>query len=112
VWPDQGASGFAPDDLYVRRFWTAAVGPGAVADLLRLIAAAQKGDAIRRPLHLATLAREGLVLVAPGHVWVRTRIPPLQRKHLRRFPPALKAEHRAAVSTRQTAGSQNRQTES
>src|SRR3972149_9236326 len=58
---DREAHGHAPTDAAVRRFWTAVVGPGAVADLLRLTAAAQTGRRLREPVHLSLLAAEGLV---------------------------------------------------
>ncbi|HZD22439.1 MAG TPA: hypothetical protein VE569_03430 [Acidimicrobiia bacterium] len=41
--------GVEPSDPYVRRFWVAALGPGAVAELLRLISAAGKGEEVRLP---------------------------------------------------------------
>lgn len=85
--------GFPPDHPYVRRFWTAAIGPGAVADLLRLTAAARQGGALRRPVHLASLAREGLVGFQRGDLWVRPVVPPLSTAQLRRLPSFLRAEH-------------------
>jgi len=69
-------------------------GPGAVADLLRLITAARRGRSLREPLHLAELARAGLVRFANARVWVREWVPPLSDAHLRRLPPALRGEHR------------------
>ena len=94
LWTDRlPAAGYPPDHPYVRRYWTAVLGPGAVADLLRLITAARRGFPIRQPLHLAELARAGLVRFEPGRVWVRETVPPLSRRHLRRLPPALRGEH-------------------
>jgi len=78
----------------VRRYWTAVLGPGAVTDLLRLMTAARRGCPIRQPLHLAELARAGLVRFGPGRVWVRETVPPLSAAHHRRLPPAVRAEHR------------------
>jgi len=84
--------GYPPHHPYVRRYWTAVLGPGAVADLLRLITAARRGCSLREPLHLAELARAGLVRFEPGRVWVRDTVPPLSPPNLRRLPPALRGE--------------------
>lgn len=94
---DRDAAGHAPSDPAVRRFWTAIVGPGAVADLLRLTAAAQSGRRLREPLHLALLAAEGLVARDGDIVLVRPRIPYLDDRHLLRLRPALRAEYRSLV---------------
>jgi hypothetical protein len=93
LWPNE-PGGYAQDHPYVRRFWTAVLGPGAVADLLRLITAARRERPLRRPLHLAQLAREGLVLFEADGLYVRSRVPPLSVRHLRRLPARLRAEHR------------------
>ncbi len=69
------------------------MGPGAVADLLRLITAARRGAPIPQPLNLAELARAGLVRFEPGRIWVRETVPPLSPGHVRRLPPALRGEH-------------------
>lgn len=90
---DRDAVGHAPDDPAVRRFWTAVVGPSAVADLLRLTAAAITGRRIQEPLRLATLATEGLVYRAGSIVLVRPMIPHLAQAQLRRLSPALRAEY-------------------
>ena len=94
---DEGA-GFPAHHPYVRRFWTAAVGPGAVADLLRLIAAARTRRTLPHPEYLHVLAGAGLVLLAGGIVWVRPLVPPLGGAQLRRMTPALRTEHGAQVS--------------
>ncbi|MGH8936897.1 MAG: hypothetical protein ACRDXD_11670 [Acidimicrobiia bacterium] len=93
LWTDAELPGYAPDHPYIRRFWTAVLGPGAVADLLRLITAARRQLPVREPLHLAELARAGLVRFEPGRVWVRETVPPLSAPHIRRLPPALRGEH-------------------
>jgi hypothetical protein len=94
LWTDRlPAAGYPPDDPYVRRYWTAVLGPGAVADLLRLMTAARRGGSLRQPLHLAELARAGLVRFSDGRLWVRDTVPPLSAAHLRRLPPALRGEH-------------------
>ena len=84
----------APDDPAVRRFWTAVMGPGAVADLLRITAAAAAGRRIREPIHLAQLAAEGLCLRSGSVVAVPRGIPRLDDRHLARLSPALRAEYR------------------
>lgn len=93
-WRDRlAAIGYELGDPYVRRYWTAVIGPGAVADLMRLAAAARVGGAIRRPVHIAVLAREGLVRSVGDRVVVRTRVPPLPGPLARRLPPALRSRH-------------------
>lgn len=95
LWHDSTADlGYEASDPYVRRFWTAAIGPGAVADLLRLSVAASRGRRLPRPVHLDALARNDLVWRAGGHVFVRGTIPPVPATHVRRLPPALREEHR------------------
>ncbi len=95
LWHDPLAElGYPPTDPYVRRFWTAAIGPGAVADLLRLAVAASRGRALPRPLHLDQLARHDLVRQRDGRLFVRATIPPLPASHTRRLPPSLREEHR------------------
>lgn len=88
-------AGFPPDDPAVRRFWTALLGPGAVADLLRLTAAAHHDRLLRRPVHLELLVAEGLVAWSGSAVLVDPTIPRLSAGHVRRLRPALRAEYRA-----------------
>lgn len=90
---DRGSDGHAPDDPAVRRYWTAAIGPGAVADLLRLTAAARAGRRIREPLRLPLLTSEGLVERDGAIVLVRPRIPHLGPRQLRRIHPSLRGEY-------------------
>jgi hypothetical protein len=78
----------------VRRYWTALVGPGAVADLLRLTAAARSGRAVRTPLHLDLLVTEGLVGRVGRVIAVSPAVPLLSPGHVRRLRPALRAEYR------------------
>jgi hypothetical protein len=85
--------GHAPDDPAVRRFWTAVVGPGAVADLLRLTAAARDGRRIRRPIHLPSLLREGLVRWNGSDVLLHPNVPALGPAHRLRLRPALRVEY-------------------
>src|SRR3990172_10625331 len=95
---DREAHGHAPTDAAVRRFWTAVVGPGAVADLLRLTAAAQTGRRLREPGHLSLLAAEGLVARDGDLVLVRPMIPFLSPRHQRMLHPALRAEYRRLIT--------------
>lgn len=90
LWKSPG--GYPADHTYVRRYWTAAIGPGAVADLLRLIQAAKAQRSIRRPVNTPSLARSGLVVGQASGLWVRSTIPPLPLELLRRLPPALRHE--------------------
>ncbi|MGH8875253.1 MAG: hypothetical protein ACRDVM_08395 [Acidimicrobiia bacterium] len=92
--------GIDPSDPYVRRFWTAAIGPGAVADLLRMVAAARRGAGIRHPLFLHVLVRESLAGHRDGRVWVVDRVPPLPSVLARRLSPGLRAEHRRWMERR------------
>lgn len=97
LWTDSVAVlGHTVDDPYVRRYWTAVIGPGAVADLLRLTVAAQRRVAVVRPIRLGVLVRENLVRVENSTVWVRPTVPPLSVAHVRRLPPALRGEHARA----------------
>ena len=95
---DRHAPGHAPDDPAVRRFWTAIMGPSAVADLLRLTAAASTGRRIQEPLRLATLAAEGLIHRAGSIVLVRPTVPYLHEAHLRRLRPALRTEYETHIA--------------
>jgi hypothetical protein len=95
---DRDAPGHLPHDPAVRRFWTAVVGPGAVADLLRLIAATRSGRRLREPLHLGILASEGLIERSGSIVLVRPRVPHLGESQLRRLRPALRTEYRRLVA--------------
>ncbi len=93
------ARGHSPDDPAVRRFWTAIVGPSAVADLLRLTAAAVAGRRVREPLRLAHLAAEGLVHRSGSIVLVRPTIPYLSPAQLRRMKPTLRVEYNDLIAS-------------
>ena len=71
----------------------AALGPGAVAELLRLVSAAGKGEEVRLPRHLPQLLKAGLVTVVDGTLAVRQRIPPVPPEMRWRFPPDVAAQH-------------------
>jgi hypothetical protein len=85
--------GFEPSDPYVRRFWVAAIGSSAVAELLRLVRAAEKGEGVRLPRALPALLRVGLVKAESSGLVVFDRIPPVPVELRWRFPPSLGAEH-------------------
>jgi len=98
--------GYELDHPYVRRFWTAVIGPGAVADLLRLTVAARRGRSLPRPLHLGSLIAEDLVRRTAEVLAVRNTVPPLSVAHVRRLSPSLRREHAACrLAGRSDAGS-------
>ncbi len=90
LWTAPG--GYPARHEYVRRYWTAALGPGAVADLLRLVQAAKRRRSIRRPLSLATLARVGLVVEQESRLYVRSTVPPVPPELWPRLTPQLRRE--------------------
>jgi len=92
------STGFPTQHPYVRRFWTAAIGPGAVADLMRLAIAAQRGRSLPLPPTVTLLSREGLVAWSGGRLLARLVVPPVPERHLRRMPPGLRREHSTAVA--------------
>jgi hypothetical protein len=91
----EASEGIAPSDPYVRKFWVAALGPGAVAELLRLISAAGKGEEVRLPRYLPHLLRAGLVRIVDGTLAVAELVPPVPAEMRWRFPPDVAAHHAA-----------------
>lgn len=89
-------TGFSPDDPYVRRYWVAAIGPGAVTELLRLIQAGGSGRWLPLPRWLPILLRSDLVRVEDGALVVSDRVPAVPTPLQRRFSPGLREEHRRA----------------
>jgi len=85
--------GYPVAGSYVRTFWTAVLGPGAVADLLRLATAASRDRSLRRPPALSQLTVAGLARESAGHIEVRTVIPPLSSSQLMAMPPAIRRLH-------------------
>ena len=71
----------------------AALGPGAVAELLRLVSAARKGEEVRLPRHLPQLLKAGLVTIVEGTLAVAERIPTVPAEMRWRFPPDVAAQH-------------------
>lgn len=92
-------TGFLPHDPLVRRYWTAVIGPGAVADLLRLIAAGTTRRSILEPLHMAELTRQQLVEWWDGVPWVASRVPYLDPAQTRRLHPSLQGEYRRVMQS-------------
>jgi hypothetical protein len=92
--------GVAAQDPYVRRFWTAVIGPGAVADLLRLITAGRTEKPILRPGHLSDLIRCGLIAHHRKAIWLTESIPVVPAHLVRRMPPFLRREHAAWLAAR------------
>ena len=84
---------YPTDHPYVRLYWTATIGPGAVADMMRLATAAKRGRSLRRPTHLHVLVRSNLVHTRSGNIFVRTRIPRLNNIQVRLLPPELRRRH-------------------
>ncbi|MCL1598569.1 MAG: hypothetical protein M3094_05260 [Actinomycetia bacterium] len=94
--PATSPAGYPPTHDYVRRFWIAVLGPGAVADLLRITAAAHSGRSLKEPVHLSTLLAAGLVLWHGKTLAVPDTVPPVPRHIVARFPPALRRAHAGA----------------
>lgn len=92
--------GLAPEDVYVRRFWVAAIGAGAVAELLRMIRAGAQGVSVPLPRWLPILLRAELVRVVAGELVVSTLVPVVPASMTRRFPPGLREQHRRALLIR------------
>lgn len=107
LWPERLCPGVEPSHPYVLTYWTAALGPNAVAELLRLITAAKRRSEIPHPVSLPVLSREGLVHFHSRAVWVRPLLPPLGLHHVGRLTPRLRQQHRldllAVCSTRLAA---------
>jgi hypothetical protein len=93
-------TGIEPSDPYVRKFWVAALGPGAVAELLRLVSAAGKGEEVRLPRHLPQLLRVNLVSVVDGTLAVPERLPHVPLELRWRFPPDIAMQHTAWLADR------------
>jgi len=94
LWPERMCSGVEPSHPYVLTYWTAALGPNAVSELLRLIMAARRRSEIPHPVFLSVLCREGLVHLHNREVWVRPLLPLLGRRHVGRLTPRPRQQHR------------------
>ena len=102
VWTER-PPGFPAQHPYVRKFWTAAIGSGAVADLMRLAVAAQRGRSLPLPTSLSLLSREGLVSWSRGRLLTGTFVPAVPNRHIRNMTPALRREHQRALVNLPTA---------
>ena len=71
----------------------AAIGSSAVAELLRLVRAAEKGEGVRLPRTLPALLRVGLVKAETSGLVVFDRVPAVPIELRWRFPPGLGSEH-------------------
>jgi len=79
--------------IYVRRYWTALLGPAAIADLLRLAQAAKDGKRLRLPHTMPTLLTEDLVVrLAETRYGVPVSVKELDRRQLGRLSPALRRQ--------------------
>ncbi len=85
--------GMRSDSVYIRRFWVAAIGPGAVADLLRCIRSAQRKATITYPIYLHVLVQSGLATFDGDTITVPNPVPLLPPHFLRRLPPKMRREH-------------------
>jgi hypothetical protein len=94
--------GFAMTDPYVRRFWVAAIGPGAVADLLRLAAAAHGGRSLPMPTHISTLLANRLAFRIGGTIGVPATVAPLPHRLRPRLAPRLRGQLIAQERARPT----------
>lgn len=91
--PAPAVGGYPFSHHAARRWWSALLGPGAVADLFRLATAAQRGRSLPRPVHLDQLARFGLIRFAGGGIEVTTALPRLPQQWVRQLHPAIRREH-------------------
>ena len=86
--------GFSPGHEYVRRFWAAAIGRGAIRDLLELFVAGLRNRAVPEPFYLRVLLSAGLVEVTGDRISMPARVPPLPSVMVGRLSPHLRSDHR------------------
>jgi len=97
-WPGTTGSTSMLDE-HARRRWCAVIGPGAVADLLRLATAAARGRSLPRPINLDTLARYGLVTSDGQRLLVQMSFPAMSVPLLRRLHPSLRGAEGGPASS-------------
>lgn len=85
--------GMRSDSVYIRRFWVAAIGPGAVADLLRCIRAAQRKQPVTYPIYLHMLVQSGLAAFDGTTITVPNPVPILPPHLVRKLAPPMRREH-------------------
>lgn len=88
------SEGFSPGHEYVRRFWAAAIGKGAIRDLLELFLAGLRRRTVQEPFYLGVLLAAGLVEVLDNRIRMPSRIPPLPSAMVLRLNPHLRSDHR------------------
>ena len=87
------SSGWASTHAYVRRYWIPIIGPGAVADLLRLTAAAHSGRSLPEPTHVSSLLKAGLIRREHDTIVVPDTVRSLDEKLVKRLPTPLRRTH-------------------
>lgn len=92
--------GMRADSVYIRRFWVASIGPGAVADLLRIIRAGQRRHTVTYPIYLHVLVQSGLAAYNGSTITVPNPVPMLPPHLVRRLPTGLRREHDVWVRMR------------
>lgn len=97
---------YLPTDPYVRRFWTAVLGPSAMVELLRLSKAARCEGKVREPIHLRGLLEAGLARIAEEGIVVTERVPAVPERLVARLPVRLRREH-ALVMAKTRSGVSN-----
>lgn len=95
--------GMRADSVYIRRFWVAAIGPGAVSDLLRSIRAAKTKRGVLYPLYLHVLIQSGLAAFDGTTITVPNPVPLVPPHLVRRLPPRLRREHEIWLRLRKAA---------
>ena len=89
-WPQTIPNPYPATHPYVRTYWRAALGPGAIADLLRLATAAQRNRSLALPTTLATLAKADLIRLTATTLQVKITIPPLPARYHYTLTPHLR----------------------
>ncbi len=86
--------GFSPGHEYVRRFWAAAIGKGAIRDLLDLFLAGLRQRTVPEPFYLRVLLSSGLAEVREDRITIPSRVPLLHSSLVARLNPGLRFDHR------------------
>lgn len=89
-----GAEGYSPGHEYVRRFWAAVIGTGAIRDLLQIFLAGLRQRRVREPFYLGVLLSAGLVEIHGDRITMPSRVPPLHSSMVARLTPGLRSDHR------------------